>query len=339
MKNKKGQAWLAVIIAVALVVAVIMFGTYLYMQSKTPQQAVPSGTTEQIVQQVSQASKEGDVSSVGIYVRDIGGDNINTKIAVATYCQDDKGKFALDGTSSSASAEITAKTEIGRTLTCWAFDSTHQSNPKTIYVDGESPHMTIDAYNVSTTGHIQVYDDVYTTGSNGKVNVSVGAGGTSTFQKMRITNNNTNKILPLGGVYFDKGVNSNVSKVDITGSASLSGMNHDSTQIVENTGGTKVSSRTNLWDYAFEVDDNPSEAGNQPLIMEENDYLESGSVSVTADGDGCSAGADLVAQYAFTKGFYRSAMTDAVKFGYETDAVSPAVITADLIGDTWGCGA
>ena len=333
--NKKAN-WIGVGLLIVGILGITMLGLYL-TGVLTPQATVQQ--TTQTAQQVAQATKTGDVSSLGVYVRDISNNNINTKVAVPVYCQDDAGSFIIDGTSSSTTAEITGKTEIGRTVTCWAFNSTYQSEPVTVKIDGESPHIVIDSYKVPTSAKLQFYDDTYTTGTGGAINMSAGADATDTFQKMKFTNNNSDTMLPLGGFYFDIIESSNVSALDISGSASLSGMDKATTQIVESDLSTKVSARKTLWDFVFEIDDDSSQSGNQALLMEENDYLETGSVSVTADGDGCSGSADLISSYAFTKGYYRSNKEDSVKYGHETDATTSAVITSDITGETFYCTA
>lgn len=334
--NKKGQA-LAVLLVVGVFIAIGLLAYYVFFVGAEP-------STQRVVQQsaqdLAQATKSGDVASVGVYVRDISGNNINQKIAIPIYCQDDSGNFIIDATTSSTTAETTGKSTIGKTVTCWAFDSTHQTlTPVGIVIDEEAEHVVIDAYNVSVTGKLQFYDDTYTTGSNGVINITMGASVTDTFQKMRYTNNNTDRNIPLGGFYFDIIELSNVSTMDVSGSAVLSGMDHSSTNIVKSTLSTGVSARNTLWNFVFEIDDDAGASGNQPLLMEENDYLESGSVSLTADGDGCSGTSDKISSYAFTKGYYRSNTENSVKEGHESDATVPVVISADITGDTFWCNA
>jgi len=295
-------------------------------------------TAIQTAADVAAVSKSGDVASIGVYVRDLSNNNVNTKVAVPVYCQGDDGSFIIDATSSSTTAEITGKTTVGTEITCWAFNSTVQSEPVTITVDDEVEHILIDSYEVAISGHTQFYSDTFATGTGCLVNITAGSDATGTISKMRYTNNNTDQWVPLGGFYFNIVEGSNVSEFDISGNAVLSGMDHASTQIVESDLAFKVSARKTLSEFTFEIDDS-SEAGNQVLLMEENDYLETGSVSGTADGDGCIAANadDLIVAYAFTKGYYRSNKEDSIKYGAETDATQAAVISADMIGDTICC--
>lgn len=345
MRNKRGQAWIGVLLLVFVAVMVVGGGLIAWKQgwfSKTETQAIQQQTT----QQLTEAVQTGDVAQIKVYVRDMTNNDVNTKVAIPVYCQDSKGNFIIDATSSSASAEITGTTTRGETGTCWAFNSTYQSFPEPFTVSGEAEHILIDAYSTDVAGKyggaIQFYDDTYSTGTDGAINISCGADGTDTFQKMKFTNNGTDTAYNLGGFYFDVIEDTNVSDVDVSGSIALFSMDHSSAKIVDSSLGTSVTGRKSKWDFVFEVDDDASESGNQPLLMYEADYLETGSVSVTADGDGCptDANSDLISSYAFAKGYYRSSKENSVKFGHETDATTPTRIggsTGDITGDTFRC--
>lgn len=301
-------------------------------------EAMTTVAQTETAQDIAEVTKSGDVASIGVYVRDMANNDINTKLAVATYCIDNDGTFVIDGTSSSATAEITGKTSMGKTVTCYAFSSTIQTlTPVVVKVDEEYEHVLIDAYTLATSAQVNIYNDQYST-SDG-INISgVGADATGTWQKLRIKNNDSDTFLPLGGIYMNIVTSSNISMIEMAGSATLHGMDHSSASFVESDLSTSVGTRKDNWDFVFEIDDDSTVAGNQALVLEENDYIESGSVAVTADGDGCSVSDDeLVSMYAFTKGYFRAEKSSAVLFGHETDASSGAVISADLTGDTWYC--
>jgi hypothetical protein len=343
MKNKKGQNVWGVTVVSLLVVGILLMGfvTYTLLTKDTVAETIVQNEvqTEKLVQQ----SNAGDVAQIKVSVRDISANDVNTKVAVTVYCQSSSGEFIIDSTSSSATTEISGSTTRGDTVTCWAFNSTTQTKePVVRKVDKEIEHIVIDTYQVSTSGHLQFYTDTYATGTGGTINVTgVVNTGTGTLAKLRYTNNNSNKWMPLGGFYFATVAGSNISKIDISGSASLSGVNHASTQIVQSTLGNQVSTRKDNWDYVFEIDDS-SEAGNQPVILEDNDYLESGTVKVTGQGTGCTAsasGGELVSPSSFSKGYYRSQKDQEVYFGSESDATSSSVISSDITGDTFYCTA
>jgi len=342
MKNKRGQAVAWVFVAV-IVLALIGGGIYYF--TKAPSQAV----IQQTAQEVAEATKTGDVASIGVYVRDISNNDVNTKIAVATYCQDSKGGFIIDGTSSSTSAEITGKTTIGEDIECWAFNSTYQTlNSVTFKVESEVEHIVIDSYQVPTQANVDIdyYDDTLTVADAGISNLSVASEGSDSFSKLRLKNNVSDTILPLGGLYLDVIEDSNITAIEMAGSATLSGFSdtiandaHSSTNIVDSTLSTAVSARKSRWDYVFELDDDSSQSGNQVLLLEENDYLETGSITVSSDV-GCSAGStgSRIINYVFTKGYFRETKNSGVAYGHETDATTATVISTDLTGPTVYCG-
>lgn len=147
--------------------------------------------------------------------------------------------------------------------------------------------------------------------------------------------------MPLGGIYFSVPSPSNVSSIDISGSASLHGMDHASTQLVKSTLASRVSSRKDNFDFVYEIDDSATEDGNQVLKMEENDYLETGTVTVKAESTACSgSSADLISTNAFIKGWFRSQKSSSMLYGIETDGTTASLLTAnDLSGDTTYCTA
>jgi hypothetical protein len=340
MKTKQANTLIGILLVVILLVA-LSGGAYISWKQGLFSQTESAVGGSQQINQVIESSKSGQVATAGVYVRDVSNNNINTKIAVAVYCKDNSGTMVIDGTSSSTTAEITGKTSIGKTLTCWAFNSTVQTKePIVTPINDEYTHIVIDAYLVPTTGKLSFYNDQLQTGTGGAINVTaVGASQTGTLQKIRFTQNNTDKILPLGGLYFATVASSNVSNVDISGSATLHGMSKSSTQIVKSELSTSVTSRKDNWDYVFELDDDSGKAGNQALLMEENDYLETGTVQVKGNGNGCTSAGELISSYAFTKGYYRSTKAESVLYGAENDADSASVVSSDITGDTIYCTA
>jgi len=336
MKNKKGGSVVGGIIAVALIAILGIFVLFATGVLKFPTEQL---VIQQTVSDIAEATQEGDVAQIKVYVRSISENNINTKVAVPVYCQDDRGSFIIDSTSSSTSTEITGTTTRGRTITCWAFDSTHQTHaPVVTLVDEEAEHILIDVYNISTSAEMTVRDANLNSCNDGAVNLSVGADGSDSFEKMKFKNNNTNKWLPLGGFFFNVIEDTNISGIDMSGSARLVGMDKASTQVVISDLSTAVTARKTAWDYVFEIDDDSAQEGNQALILEENDYLETGPITVTS-AVGCTAGstgAQMVIK-AFTKGFYRTTKDAGVEYGHETDATIASVISADITGTTVYC--
>lgn len=330
-KNKKGQAVAWVFVGLFFLV-VLGGGAYLlWGGDDTTQQTETAGA-------VAAATKTGDVSSIKVYVRDLANDDVNTKLAVATYCQDNDGTFIIDGTTSSTSAEISGQSTIGKTVTCYAFDSTHQTmTPAVVKVDEEVEHVVIDAYTVSTTATADFYDDTFTVADNGASNITIASEGSDTYQKMKFTTTGADKFYPLGGFYVNTVESSNISLIDITGSAVVGGVaGKSSTQIVDSSLTTRVSARKSAFDFVFEINDG---ADNAPIILDENDFIETGVVNVESTNSGGCAVTELVQWSSFTKGYYREATGTGIGYGHETDAVSAAVITADINLDDFYCAA
>ena len=347
--NNKGQAvgWGLFLIGVLLVGIIGFAGYNMGWFSKQVSQTGVGGEVKTPAQQIVEETQKGKVAQIGVSVRSVSADNVNTKVIAPIYCTDSTGKLLIDNTASSASADTTAKTTIGETITCYAFNATWQTKqPVVIKVDSESKGgQVIDAFVVPTnTGHLQVYTDTLVTGTGGYANVTAsGTNGAGTFSKLRYTVNVSNQWMPLGGLYFDTVPNSNISKIDFAGTATISGGDHATTNIVASSLGNTVTSRKELWNYVFEFNDpvyKPTgNTGNNPLLLEQNDYFDTGSVTVTSS-TGCSSGGELVTMYTFSKGYYKSAVAtgkDIIKYGHQTDASPGAVITTDLTGDTWYC--
>lgn len=340
--NKKGNVYAIIIIAI-LLVAVVGGGFYLF-----------SGKSQKVVQdqesikEIASITNAGDVASIGVYVRDVSQDNVNTKIAVPTYCVDADRGMVIDGVTSSTSAEITGKTTIGKTLSCYAFNSTTQTaglpGEETPYfdvlVDEEAEHIVVDAFRIPIAMGVEVYDDSYNKATGGRANVTIGANGEGTFLKMRITNNQSDHWYPFGAIAFDTGSGTNISSISMVGGVVLNGFTTDypGAKIVDGSIVNHVTSRNEQWDYLFEIDGDSGKEGNQVVIIEENDYIETGGVTfkstvgcdaqssdTSGAGDGGRSQIRLIG-----KGYYRSTQSgEPIKYGHETDASSASTVMAD----------
>ena len=333
MKSKKAQAVpiIMVILGIALV-AIMGVAVYGIFMKPTTESVVQTG----IASQIGQATSQGDVAQIKVYVRDIAQDDVNTKKAVPIYCIDSEGQFVIDGTTSSTTAETSGSTTRGNTITCYAFNSTFQTlNPTVVNVDEEIEHIVIEGYTIATAGLYEFYDSTLTLANGGASNISISGEGSDSYDKLKFKNNNTNQWLPLGGFYFNVITGTNVSDLDISGTATVKGKTHGaSTSIVESDLATKVTARKDNWDYVFEIDDSEysatGNAGNNPIILEENDYLETRTVDVESTVGGVTGTeSDIITARYFTKGYYRASKSQEIQYGHETDASASAVITAD----------
>lgn len=334
--NKQGKA--NVVGVILVIVAIIVGGsfvTYLFFPGIIPAQStLPAVQTE--VQQAATQIKSGDIATIGVDVRDISQTNINTKVAATFYCQDDEGNMLADATTASATAYTNVKTTVGSSVTCWAFDSTYQTfETANVVVTDEYDTLTIDAFKISTTAEGKFYVDSNSTKSQV---VTVPADDEGTLDKMRIKNNASSGSgwLPLGGLYFNTAEGSNITDIDPSGGVSLYGMDQSTAQLIASSLTTKAS-RKDSWDYVYELDSDSSAAGNQVLLMEENDYFETGTVVVKGDGDGCASVEETITPYTFQKGYYRKTLGEGIGYGHETDASSATAIGTDVTLDTATC--
>lgn len=333
--NKKAQAGLGYALLGVMVIGVVVL-IYFVATSGAPAQTVVQESLENIVAE----SHEGKVASIGVYVRDLSHNNVNTKRAATVYCQDDTGSFIIDGTTASTSAEITGKTTIGKTVTCWAFDGTYQTmEPEVTVIDEEAEHIVIDAFTSAITAEATVYDTTFTSANDGAVNLSVGADGSDSFAKMKFKNNNTDSFISLGGFSVDVIEDTNITGIDMVGAVSLFGfIDTPLVKIVKSDLTTGVSARKSQWDYVFEIDADAGEIGNQALIINENDYIETGPITFESDV-GCTAGSTGARGVirGFIKGYFRETKNEGVGYAHETDASSASVIETDIACTTVYC--
>lgn len=348
--NKRGQAGMifAIILLFVLVTIAGIGVTFMVRGGGVSETAIGSQ-----VQQIAQQTKEGNVAQIKVDVRDLANDDVNTKLAVAVYCMDSKGAFIIDGTTSSTTTKISGSTTRGETVTCYAFSSTIQTlKPSIVTIDGEIAHVTIDAYTLSTAGKIDFFDDSFVVSDNGTAgtNITLSSEGSDTYQKLKFTNTATDQFLPLGGFYVDVIEATNMSNIDISGGAVVSGRavsdDNRASRFVVSSLTTRVTARKSLFDFVFEVDDGNAVPGNdglQPILLDQNDFIESGIVTVESENSlGCDSSGeisvDIARWFAFSKGYYREQQGTGVGYGHETDATSSSVISADIALDHFICG-
>ena len=324
-----GQAWAGVVLVIAVIVIGGAFIAVAVQQGWFKAAGVSEKITSETTQQVIEASKDGDAATVYVRVRDRSQKNVETQVASGLYVADETGKLIKTNTTTSATADTLVATSIGKTLTFYAYDGTYQMkdpNGITIKVKSAKEDLDIDVFKLSNSISIEVYNEA----GDSRKNLSVPTSGSGTYVYARVKNNVTsgNGWIPLGGLYFAAPSGSNTTGIDLSGSATIRSGGHPSTNIVASGLGTGVTSRRDNWDYVFEMDDSSGEVGNQRLILEENDYFDTGTVEITANDIGCAG--EFITPYAFTKGIYWSQQGKGIGFGHETDASTPVVISPDL---------
>lgn len=330
MKGKKGNAiGVSIVLILLLVVGMFAFiGVQQGWFTKQKVTATGTGTGSGTGTGATANPNQGDASSLQIYVVDTANKDKTTKVAVPVYCIDGDGAMIARGDSSSTTTALSVKTTIGAKVTCYAFNSTYQTKtPAVINVDKSYMPVTIEAFAMPTGIKMQVYNDQLQIVSTATaVNLTgVGSDLTATLQKLRIQNNNTQKIVPLAGFYFATIQSSNISSIDVAkGSVALSASTIKPT----------ATARKDNFDYAFEFDNDAETAGNQEILLADNEYVETGAVSIKGNGNGVSS--ETVSTYGFIRGYYSSSLGDAIKKGIETDASTGTIINgADYTGDSF----
>lgn len=352
-KSNFGIILSAIIITILLIAGGIFALLYFkVIKYELPKEEIKENITEKITENKTQPGLPlGTQSEISVLVRDNAASDPQTTMAVKTYCIDDQGEWILDGVVSSKTAPITGNTKTGRKVTCSAFNSTFQSIPLTKEIDGTTASFDIQGYSVSFTAFSRFYDRIgnpttlqgpcYPLGNKScfGANITIASESSASFNKIRTTNNATNKWLPLGGWYFWVNRTSKFIDIDLSGSARLYGPDHETAQIIEDSQlTTQNSQRIKYWEFVAEIDDDPNTKGNQPVILEGNDYIETGPVLVKTSA-ACVAGADNGMVFAFAKGYYRSTTESSVKFGHEKDDSSRSLILRqDWNGSQFKCG-
>lgn len=328
MKGKKGQMAIGVAIVLILLLVVGLF-VFIgvkqgWFSGKAPAQGTGTGTGTGAGAGAN--PNLGDPASLQIYVVDVANKDKTTKVVLPVYCIDGDGAMIARGDSSSTSQALSVKTTIGAKVTCYAFNSTYQTKtPVTVNVQKSYEPVTIEAFLMPTSITMQVYNDQLQIVNNASgVNIT-GAGSdlTVNLQKLRIKNTNTQKILPLAGFYFATTQSSNISSIDVTkGTVAMSASTVKPT----------ATARKDNFDFAFEFDNDAGQAGNQEILLADNEYVETGNVAIKANGNGVTS--ESVYIYGFIRGYYSSSLGDAIKKGIETDASTGTIINgADYSGD------
>ena len=334
-KFGRGNTGIYVFGAVFLVViaSLMIWAVTSSRQEAIPSAGAPAGAA---VTTLLEETKKGTASTGKIFVYDQESSTAQTPVSVPVYIQDETGAFVLDGDASSAT-RLSANTQIGRTLDIWAFNDSFYPVPIVdLEVKGEAPSIDLKVHKVSASLQLMPADDsAYSssTTTNYGVNLTgVTANAVSTnINRIKVTNNGTYDAYNLAGFYVDALVGTNTTDVDLTGAASVSGIpGVSSVNIVDSTIPTSQQERIrNSNDYVFDIDSDSVTAGNQPLMLHQGDYINTGTLTTTWDGDGCPGEGDYLIVWAFDKSCYRSVKADG---GIVCDAISNDAATQVDIG-------
>jgi len=240
------------------------------------------------------------------------------------------GTFAADGTtlSTTARTDVTEGLNVGDTFIGVIANGTYYGKPSSAYeIKAQSGNLDLDAYKTATSGGKIVLKDtdetVITASAVGTNNLTLAATQDEKFYLFRIENNNSARAWNVEGFYIDKAVGSNLSA--FSGSGTTTG----SYAVGYSKGGEGLL-RTDADDEIFYF--------SSPIMLLEYDSIDLSDLKVKADGDGCAVG-DTFAIGVFDANWFRSAKTNSLKLGAETDADSPADVGVSDYSVTYACQA
>jgi len=298
MAKTSAVLWIIVSCLVVLTVAVVMNAR---SQSVLDDQLINAPVASTLL---------GKSATVSIQARDSGADDVTTRRGVPVYIVDSDGTYVETGSSSTtasgAATQFTSGMKVSdKPYKITAFNNTwgSVSGLQDVMLTSQSPNVDVNVYLMSHSLEMTLYDSDDNALARSASNLTLGAGETKAYTKLRIKNNLTNSGFNLYGLYFDLDANTNVSaiqindaKVDVEGSMSLSSVTTD--------------------DKTWKM--------KTPTILYEFSQLDIGTIQVTADGDGTALDTDSFTLYAVDGAYFYSAKGKGVLFGPENDATSPA---------------
>ena len=318
--NKRGVGmnaflWVFVFAVVALI-GVVLWTT---QSDQAIQQEV--AVTEQTISSI----KEGDTASLRINAYDKTNNNAGTLLATPVYCTKNGGLVA-DGTSLSTTARTTVSVNTGDTVQCITFNGTgvrggfYGLDWKSTAIPTEIVDLDLDAYKVADSVQIKLYSTSGIVVNEGTaintVNITLGVSQTDTLNSLRLKTNESDRAFNFKGFYFDTVVGTNVSNIEV------------------GSGGNGLQKGNYIIDYSKDQADFILDVAT-PILLEEFDEVDFGSIKFTADGDGCPDNVlgDLIYIYPYDSAPFRSQKEQTIKFGYQNDADSPTDVGAPTDAD------
>mgnify|MGYP001562876209 CR=1 FL=1 len=303
MAKVSNVLWVAVIMLAVLVVAVVAF-TMQQSSISTDAQNAPV-----------QSSLLGKSATLAVQARDLAADDVSTRRQVPVYIQDPDGVWIETGSSTSAASGAATQFTSGikvsdKAYKVLAFNNTYGSvtGAQDVMLVSQSPSVDVDVYTIATNLKMTLYssDDIALTEATS--NLTLGAGETQSWTKLRIKNNITNTAFNLYGLYIDLDPNTNISsisindaKVDAAGTMSLNSITTD--------------------DKTWKL--------KTPIMIYEFAQVDIGTIAVTADGDGTGDNrGEAFSLYAVDGVYFYSALGNGVLLGPENDAVTSADVGA-----------
>ena len=221
--NKTGKgSGLLVMMVVLMSLAVVGLGAFLFKSGTF-------ATTEEAssVAAVVQRSADANLGkSATMKVRSYNRVNdTQPQVAATLYMVEtvgDNKRLISDGTALSATADTSVATTVGAKIYGVAFSGTYYGTPKEIDVTKEVEPFYLDVNEVAGTGAGNVNITTWKDSSNAIGNITLGAGQTDTWDKIRIKVNTDQRAFNFKGIVFNLTSSSNVDRITIAGLESAS---------------------------------------------------------------------------------------------------------------------
>lgn len=298
-KSKMAQSAAVIAILSLLLVSVVSGITYFGWQinkQTSLQEEQAQADKEKTPEDKSVASKSGEVTVLKVYAQDKES-NTNAQVAVPAFFYTKKDGIFGDyiGSSASTTLSATASTSIspvtiGSTVCGNPFNGTGtnvgfygEEKCQEIKTEGET--LQLDTHTICTA--IQMQGLLFSDSTTTNANMSLGTSGSNSFDHVEIRVNGTDCAYNLAGFYVDTIAATNLDNIDL--GSDTSSMTEKNVKI------QRVKEKAN---YVFELD--------TPLMMHENVKYKTGSLTLKADGDGCST-SEAINISAFDKSSSQSA--------------------------------
>lgn len=311
MNNKGRTNPIMWILAIGVLVVIGLLTAFIF--GITPQQ-VGVGLDDGDSGKAS-TSLVGKSASLTVDAEDKSADDVTTRRAVPIYVQNPDGDWIQTGQSSTTSSGSSTAVTSGITVSndpyvVLAFNTTYGStNAGTeVLIDNEAPDVNVPVFTRADHLEVTLYDADDTALSRVSANLSLSAGETNNFNRLKVKVNQTNTAFYWYGVYFDIADNTNVSTIVLK----------DGDVSFENNGnsGTLPLESISVDDKNFKL--------TAPQYMTEFDEKNTGNVVVSASGNDVAT--ESYTLYIADGSYYFSSQGQGVQFGAENDATAPSDI-------------
>ena len=345
----KGTLAMFVAIGVILVTMVGMMYWLINSTKSVTSEVLQPRTTQETIQQISEATGQGKAATFKVFAVDEEAENSN-KLATTAYCWV-KGKEGtlLDGGSvslSSTTATSVGGVVVGDTIECIAYNETATEEGyygllKSLSIVDENEQLELPVRRHTESLLMEIWDngDALTLQNN----ITVGASATQSLDKIKVELNTTNVALHLGAFAMDVPVGTNITDITMASTASVNrngepAVDLGSTVTITESSATPTRLREQS-NFYFRVTSNKEDY----FVLEEYDFIETGAISISSDGDGCGGidgNADTIVIIALDWAPYQSVQTatkDQILFGVENNEATPVDIGADDFSVTVTC--